>query len=99
MPRFHKNKLLKDPIFRNKITDKRTNQITEKKIGNLGAIGYFQMWHSSSRLFYEEKSKTGEIDDIEFMLSFKPSHPKKLRRKLDDITDRMSRCKWLSGSL
>jgi cellulose synthase/poly-beta-1,6-N-acetylglucosamine synthase-like glycosyltransferase len=76
IPRFHKNKLLRDPIFRNKITDKKTNQITEKKIGNLGAIGYFQMWHSSSRCFYEEKSKTGEKDDIEFMLSFKPSNPK-----------------------
>jgi hypothetical protein len=34
------------------------------------------MWHSSSRCFYEEKSKTGEKDDIEFMLSFKPSNPK-----------------------
>jgi hypothetical protein len=34
------------------------------------------MWHSSKRISYEEKSITGDIDDIQFMLSFKPQIPK-----------------------
>ena len=76
MPRFYNNILLKTPIFRNRITNRKTKQNSETKIGDLGAIGYFQMWHSSQRALYEEKSTTGDIDDIQFMLSFKPRVPK-----------------------
>ena len=76
MPRFYENNLLKTPIFNHKVTNRCTHQRFTTKIGDLGAIGYFQMWHSSKRNSYEEKSITGDIDDIQFMLSFKPKNPK-----------------------
>jgi len=76
MDRFYNNKLLKTPVFRNKIKNIKTKNSIEIEIGDLGAIGYFQMWHSSFKKKYEEQSETGAQDDIDFMLSFKPKHPK-----------------------
>ena len=62
-----------------------TNKITGKKIiqhiGEMGAIGYFQMWHSNKRKWYDEQSLTGAEDDASFMNSFKPTLPKKSYRE------------------
>ena len=76
MPRFYENNLLKTPNFKNKIINRQTNQTIRSSIGRLGAIGYFQMWHSCKRKTYEENSTNGANDDIKFMLSFKPNFPK-----------------------
>ena len=76
MPRYYGDKLLKTPVFRNKIVNKKTKSILELIVGDLGPIGYFQMWHSSTTKFYSEISSTGDVDDIQFMLSFKPQRPK-----------------------
>jgi cellulose synthase/poly-beta-1,6-N-acetylglucosamine synthase-like glycosyltransferase len=74
MPRQTHNKVL-STYFHKKITNKKTQTTNKMKIGNLGAIGYFQMWHSSNKRKYVENSKTGKNDDTEFMLSFKPTKP------------------------
>ena len=41
-------------------------------------IGYFQMWHSSMRTDYEEKSTTGKADDWGFAMQFRPKSCKSI---------------------
>jgi len=67
--------------FRKTVTHRTKNQRSTTQLGTLGAIGYFQMWHSDNRRWYAEDSKTGADDDCSFMFSFKPKVPKRSYRE------------------
>ena len=60
---------------------RRVARIADGKVVNnriikmFAPIGYFQMWHSSKRRWYDEKSKTGAVDDLSFAMSFRPEVP------------------------
>jgi hypothetical protein len=68
--------------FQRRVTRLSDRKVVDvKRLGAFVSIGYFQMWHSSKRRWYEEHSKTGADDDLTFAMSFKPEVPKRSYRE------------------